>query len=78
MLIVKKRMNIIKKPGKKDNARQRRPLTSHNLLKITTQKMSLKTFSTSTFITTQSQCRSRRVQMPKKMASKPPKVDIQN
>jgi hypothetical protein len=49
------------------------PLVSHNYLKIVARETLLKTFSTSTCITTQSCCRSKRAQMPKRMASQPPR-----
>jgi hypothetical protein len=54
------------------------PLTSHNYLKITTQKMLLKMFLMSTYIMAQLRCRSRRVWMPKGMAPQPPRVNIPN
>jgi hypothetical protein len=68
MLIVKKKMNTIKQPGKGDNACQR-PLSITPFLKDKSLKKLLKTFSMLTCITAQSRCRSRRVRMPKRMAS---------
>jgi len=52
MLIIKRKMNTIKQLGK-GTMLTKGPVASHNSLKITIQKMILKTFSTSTFITAQ-------------------------
>jgi hypothetical protein len=52
--------------------------SSHNSLKITTRKTLLKMFLTSTCITTQLGCKSNKAQMPKMMASQPPKVNTPN
>jgi len=68
MLVIKRKINIIKQPGKKDNVCQKPP-TSHNFLKIIIQKTILKTFSTSTCIIAKLGCRLKRVWMPKEMAS---------
>jgi hypothetical protein len=54
------------------------PLTSYSSLKIATEETLLKTFSTSTCITTQSRCRSRRALMPKEMVSQPLGVETSN
>jgi len=54
------------------------PPASHNFLKIIACETILKIFLMSTYITTQSWCRLRRVWMPKGMASKPPRVDTPN
>jgi len=54
------------------------PSKSHNSPKIATWETLLKAFSTSTYITTQSRCKLKRVQMSKRMASQPLKVDIPN
>jgi hypothetical protein len=45
------------------------PLTSCNSLKIIVQETLLKAFLTSTCITTQSGCKSKRVLMPQRMVS---------
>jgi hypothetical protein len=50
--------------------------TSHNPLKISAQETQLKVFLMLIYITTQLRCRLKMVQMPKKMASQPPKVNI--
>jgi hypothetical protein len=70
-------MSTIKQFGKGDNAYQR-PLASHNSLKIIARKTLLNVFSTLICIIAQSRCKSRRVQMPKGMASQPPKVNTPN
>jgi hypothetical protein len=66
MLIVQKKMNTIKQPGKGDNAYQRSS-TSHNFFKIVIQKMLLKMFSTLTCITTQLRRTLKKALMPKGM-----------
>jgi hypothetical protein len=51
---------------------------SHNFLKITTRESLFKTLSTSIYITAQSKFGSRRVQMPKRLASQLLGIDIPN
>jgi len=77
MLVLKRKMNTIKNLAK-GTMLAKGPQTSCNFLKIIVQKMLLKTFSMSTYIVTQSRCRSRRALMPKEMASQPLKVDTSN
>jgi len=77
VLVIKRRMNTIKQPSKGTMLAEG-PSASHNSLKITTQEMLLKVFLMSTCITTQLGCRSKKVQMPKRMASQPPWVNIPN
>ncbi len=68
MLIIKKNVNIIKQHGEGDML-AKRPMTFHNSLKIAVRETLLKIFSTSTWITTQSVCKSMKALMPKRMVS---------
>jgi hypothetical protein len=77
MLVLKRRMNT-KKNLAKGTTLAKGPPTFCNFLKIIVKKMLLKTFSMSTYIMTQSRCRSRRALMSKGMASQPSKVDTLN
>jgi hypothetical protein len=77
ILVVKRKMNTIKQPSK-GIMLAKGPSASRNSLKIITQEMLLKTFLTSTCITTQSRCTSKRVLMPKRVVSQPLGVETLN
>jgi len=64
MLVIKRRMSTIKQLDKKTML-AKGPLTSHSFLKIVIRETILNMFSTSTYIMTQSRCKSRWVWMPK-------------
>jgi len=61
MLVIKKKINTIKNNLVKRIMLAKNLPESYNFLKITTPKMLLKAFLTSTYITTQSRCRLKKV-----------------
>jgi hypothetical protein len=77
MLEIERKMNAIKQLGKWDNVRQR-PFNITQLSKNNYSKKTIKIIFGVDLHHAQSRCSLKRAQMPKRMATQPPKVDTPN